>query len=78
MACLLKHSKTQKSWFNRCAMWLALRPSLNPYPVRLMPPPCAESAWLDPGSSLARHLMDSYEAMGHTLALQYGEGQQGA
>ncbi|PRW58397.1 phosphoinositide phosphatase SAC1 [Chlorella sorokiniana] len=32
----------------------------------------AESAWLDPGSSLARHLMDSYEQMGHTLALQYG------
>lgn len=29
--------------------------------------------WLDPGSSLARHLMDSFEQMGHTLALQYGE-----
>ncbi|KAL4859481.1 Phosphoinositide phosphatase SAC1 [Chlorella vulgaris] len=32
----------------------------------------AESAWLDPASSLARHLLDAYEAMGHTLALQYG------
>ena len=37
------------------------------------PPPLpAETAWLDPGSSLARNLMDQYELMGHTLALQYG------
>ncbi|PSC75191.1 phosphoinositide phosphatase SAC1 [Micractinium conductrix] len=32
----------------------------------------AESAWLDPASSMARHLMDLWEHCGHTLALQYG------
>jgi hypothetical protein len=36
----------------------------------------AETAWLDPGSSLARSLMDQYESMGHTLALQYGAPPQ--
>lgn len=33
----------------------------------------AEGGRLDPGSSLARHLMDAWERLGHTLALQYGE-----
>ena len=46
-------------------------PSPPPLPAPSLPCP-PESAWLDPGSSLARHLMDGYEAMGHTLALQYG------
>lgn len=32
----------------------------------------AEGGRLDPGSSLARHLMDGWERLGHTLALQYG------
>ncbi|KAL4430910.1 hypothetical protein ABPG75_006166 [Micractinium tetrahymenae] len=32
----------------------------------------AESAWLDPGSTMACHLMDLWERMGHTVALQYG------
>ncbi|KAL4426372.1 hypothetical protein ABPG77_004666 [Micractinium sp. CCAP 211/92] len=32
----------------------------------------SESARLDPGSTMARHLMDLWERMGHTVALQYG------
>lgn len=62
-------------------LWLVEKPPEAAAPARAHPcfhspqtHPNAESAWLDPGSSLARHLMDQYERMGHTLALQYGEG----
>lgn len=37
-----------------------------------MTPKCEQGPALDPDSSIARQLMDSYESMGHCLSQQYG------
>lgn len=61
-------------------LWSSRPPAHQPPAIKapLLPRPrLLETAWLDPASSLARHLMDGYERMGHTLALQYGERYNG-